>query len=219
MSAALSQSDAARFTIFIDALIESPRFNLSDFCKSARITAAEAVAWFRRTDIENALQSCMDFIQLSSRIRHAILDTNAMGALGQLLTSSQNEIELRRVATTIISRHKAELRKSGYPHSPSRATDPLWGQWESASRATDPLGHQRESASLPPEGAGDFCRGLRSSSAPADKPTTPLENPTTVTKLSLLAESLKLSKSPQPRAPRTAQTLRSRAGAPPPSTG
>jgi len=113
MSAALSHSDAARFTLFIDAMIESPRLNLSAFCTAARISAAEALAWLNRADIKNALQSCMDVIQLSARIRHAVLDTNAMGTLGQILKTSENQVELRRVATTIITRHKADLRTSG----------------------------------------------------------------------------------------------------------
>jgi len=113
MSAALSHSDAARFTLFIEAMIESPRLNLSAFCTAARITAAEALAWLNRADIKTALQSCMDVIQLSARIRHAVLDTNAMGTLGQILKTSENQVELRRVATTIITRHKADLRTSG----------------------------------------------------------------------------------------------------------
>jgi hypothetical protein len=132
MFAALSQPDADRFTIFIDALIESPRFNFSAFCQSARISAAEALTWFRRPDIESALQSCMEFIQYSSRIRHAVLDTNAMGALGQILKTSENQVELRRVATTIISRHKVDLRAS------SRATvTAVRATADSASRDTD----------------------------------------------------------------------------------
>ncbi len=111
MSAALSQPDAERFSIYIDAVIDAPRFSFSSFCTAARISAAEALAWLRCPDIESALQSCMEFIQYSARIRHAVLDTNAMGALGELLKSSQNQVEVRRAATTIISRHRADMRR------------------------------------------------------------------------------------------------------------
>ena len=130
MSAALSQPDADRFSIYIDAVIDAPRFNFSAFCQSARISAAEALAWLRRPDIESALQSCMEFIQYSARIRHAVLDTNAMGALGELLKSSQSQVEVRRAATTIISRHRANMRR---PATASVGTA-LLGGVSSASR-------------------------------------------------------------------------------------
>lgn len=134
MSAALSQPDADRFSIYIDAVIDAPRFSFSSFCTAARISAAEALAWLRRPEIESALQSCVEFIQCSARIRHAVLDTNAMGALGELL-KSDNQIEIRRAATTIISRHRANMRR---PASASGGTDlgvtALLGDASSASR-------------------------------------------------------------------------------------
>lgn len=112
MTATLSQSDAERFTIFVDAVIESPRFNFSAFCKAAKLTADQAIGWVTRPDIVAALESCITFLAAAARIRHTVLDTNAMGALGQLLHTSTNDTEIRRAATTIISRHKADLRPS-----------------------------------------------------------------------------------------------------------
>jgi hypothetical protein len=126
MSAALSQPDADRFSIFIDQVIDAPRFNISAFCAAAKISAADALAWFLRPEIASTLQSLLTFIQDSARIRHAVLETNAMGALGELIRTSDNQIEIRRAATTIINRHKSDLR-------PPRATDPSSDQCESPS--------------------------------------------------------------------------------------
>lgn len=170
MSAALSQPDADRFSIFIDQLIDAPRFSFSAFCQSARISAAEALAWFRRPDIESALQSCIKFIQDSARIRHAVLDTNAMGALGQLLHTSDNQIEIRRAATTIIARHKADLRASR-PTSPRpprgtspSTTDPSSDQNESGSLSALHTAHAKlaeHSALLPRHNAASFTSSTR----------------------------------------------------------
>jgi hypothetical protein len=144
MTTTLTPSDAERFTIFVDSVIESPRFCFSAFCNASKLSADQAIAWVTRPDIVEALESCIAFLAAAARIRHTVLDTNAMGALGELLRTSKNEIEVRRAATTIITRHRADLH-------PSRASRP---------RATDPSADQRESASLTSE-----LSNLKSSSA------------------------------------------------------
>jgi len=152
MSAALSQPDAERFSIFIDQVIDAPRFNFSAFCAAARISAAEALAWFLRPEIASALQSLLTFIQDSARIRHAVLETNAMGALGELIRTSDNQIEIRRAATTIISRHKSDLRASsrgGTPNGNPGGTPGGTGlQTGAVSCATDPSSDHFDSSIL-----------------------------------------------------------------------
>lgn len=215
MTATLSQPDADRFSIFIDAVIESPRFNFSAFCKAAKLTADQALAWVARPDIAAALESCITFISAAARIRHSILETNAMGALGELLRTSTNDIELRRAATTIISRHKADLRASRA--TLPRATDPSSDQRdihreavEVHSRGSPRSGIPGTASQTNPHPSG--VQVLPTNKSPSHSTTSsPVDS---LLQLKLLADTLRLNKEPALREPHSPASLLNRVGAP-----